>query len=201
MARDRILDFMQNHRFWLMDVVPSAAYPFFVLGTPFLGFSAISTPEYTADVDEIKQINSMFKKHVYSGGSVGPITLSRGVRGFDDSMWLWMKRAIMGTENTNRNLLLIHFTSISETSALAPQLLAAAGANPLSLAALAEGGLPGDAWDGAAFLPGKAWLLWDCIPTRYKAGSDFEATGGEVSIAELEVQPWAMTELTLLSPL
>jgi hypothetical protein len=126
--------------------------------------------------------------------------LSRGVRGFDDSMWLWMKRAISGTEITNRNLLMIHFTSISETSKLATSILAGVGANPLALASLLEGGIPGDAWDGAAFLPGKAWFLWDCIPTRYKAGSDFEAQGGEVSIAEMDIQPWAMTELTLMSP-
>lgn len=200
MARSRINDFMQNHRFWLMDISPAKAFPFFVLGSPFLGFSSITMPEYTAETDEIKQVNSMFKKNVYSGGSVGPITLSRGVRGFDDSMWTWMKRAIMGTEVTNRNLLLIHFTSISETSSIVGGI-AAAVSNPASLTSLSESGLPNDAWEGAAFVPGKVWMLWDCIPTRYKPGSDFEANGGEVSIAELEVQPWAMSEMTLLSPL
>ena len=179
MARIRLADLMQNHRFWLMDVVPSATAPYLVLGTPFLGFNSITAPEYTAEVDEIKQLNSMYKRHAYSGGSVGPITLTRGVRGYDDTMWNWMMRAIRGFDMTNRNLLLLHFTSIGAT----------------------DSDIPVDAWEAAAFLPGKAYLLWDCIPTRYKAGSDFDAMSGEVSIAELELAVWAVTEITLLSPL
>lgn len=179
MARNRLADFMQNHRFWLLDVVPSATFPFLVLGAPLLGFQTITTPEYTADVDEIKQLNSMYKRSVYSGGGVAPITLTRGVLGYDDTMWQWMMRAIRGFDMTNRHLLLLHFTSIGTT----------------------DDDIGISAWEAAAFLPGKAWLLWDCIPTRYKPGSDFDAMGGEVSIAELEIQPWAVTEFTLLSPL
>jgi len=179
MPRPRIADLMQNHRFWLLDVVPSATFPFLVLGAPFLGFQSITTPEFTAEVDEIKQVNSMYKRHGYSGGSVGPLTLTRGVRGYDDTMWEWMDRAIRGLDMIARHLLLIHFTSIGTT----------------------DGDIPIDAWESAAFLPGKAWLLWDCIPTRYKPATDFDAMGGEVSVAELDIQPWAMTEFTLLSPL
>lgn len=179
MPRHRLDDFMQTHRFWLLDVVPCATFPFLVLGTPFLGFSSISTPEVTLDYDEIKQMNSMFKRGGYSGGSTAPITLSRGVKGYDDTMWQWMKRAIQGNDMTNRNLLLIQFTNMgAEVDDLGVQ-----------------------AWEGVAFLPGKAWLLWDAVPTRYKAGGDFDAMSGAVSIAELEIQPWAVTELTLLSPL
>jgi phage tail-like protein len=179
MARHRIADYLQNHRFWLMDMVPSATFPFLVLGTPLLGFQSITAPEYTADVDEIKEMNSMFKKHVYSGGSVGPMTLTRGVRGYDDTFWQWMMRAMRGWDVTPRHLLLVHFTSIGATT------------DDIGV----------KAWEAIAFLPGKAWILWDSIPTRYKAGSDFDAMGGEVSLSELEIQPHAMTELTLLSPL
>jgi len=185
MARSRAADFLQNHRFWLLDVVPSATFPYLDLGAPLLGFQSITTPEYTADVDEIKQLNSMYKRHVYSGGGVGPITLTRGMLGYDDTFWQWMSRAIRGIDTTNRDLLLIQFSNIS---------LSGLDAGPVE-------DLPGDAWEGRAFLPAKAWLLWDCIPTRYKAGSDFDAQSGQVSIAELEVQPWAFTEITLGSPL
>jgi phage tail-like protein len=163
----------------LLDIVPSSTIPFLVLGTPFLGFSAITTPEVTLEYDEIKEMNSMFKRGGYSGGSVGSITLSRGVKGYDDTMWQWMKRAIQGNDMTNRNLLLVQFTSIGTT----------------------EDELGVGAWESAAFLPGKAWILWSCVPTRYKAGTDFDATSGEVSIAELEIQPWSVNEVTLLSPL
>lgn len=189
MPRPRILDMLQTHRFWLFDVVPSVARPFYVLGSPFLGFSNISMPEYTADVDEIKQINSMYKKYAYSGGSVGVVTLSRGVRAWDGSMWDWMDRAIKGLEVTHRHLLLIQYTGMGNGLARSNGLQAVEEVNmPLAL------------MDGVAFFPGKAWLLWNCIPTRYRPGTDLDAKSGEVSIAELDVQPEAMTEFSVLDP-
>ena len=185
----RLIDFMQNYRFWLFDLVPSAAPPFFVLGSPAFGFSSISAPEYTANVDEIKQGNSMFTRHAYSGGSVGTITLARGVRGFDGTMWDWMHRAIKGLEITNRHMVLLHYTNIN--------ILRAGGSEYTA-------GQNLDGIDGpleiAGFIPGKAWILWSCIPTRYRAGSGFDAMSGDVSIAELDIQPDAMVEITLLDP-
>ena len=52
-------------------------------------------------------------------------------------------------------------------------------------------------------VPGRAWICHDCLPTRYKAGSDFDASSSDVSIQELEVQPEYVVELTIstLSPL
>lgn len=195
MARSRIADFMQNHRFWLMDLVPSATFPYLVLGSPFLGFSSITTPEYTADIGEINELNSMYKKHVYEGGSVGTMTLTRGVRGFDDTMWNWMHSAIKGNDTTYRDLLLIQYTSINPSS-VAGEIVGAL-VDPLSLAEE----LPGDAWEGRGFIPGKAWILFGCIPTRYKPASDFDAMGGQVSVAELDIQPTSFIEISLLSPL
>jgi len=199
MARNRILDFMQTHRFWLFDVIPSLARPFYVLGTPFLGFSNITVPEYTAEVDTIKQLNSMFKKYAYNGGQVSSVTLTRGVRGFDDSMWEWMYRAITGLEVTNRHLLLIHFTNIKLVD-INPRI----SSHALNTIARGDVESPLDGiqlpTDAGLFLPGKAWLLWNCIPVRYKGASDFDAKSGEVSLSELEVQPEAMTEFTLLDP-
>lgn len=181
MPRSRVKDLMLTHRFWLMDVVPSATFPFLVLGTPFMGFQSITSPEYTAEMVEIKELNSMYKKYGYGGGAASPITLTRGVRGYDETMWNWMQMAIRGNDMTNRHLVLLHFTSM---------------AMPVG----GDSDLPFDAWETRPFLPGKAWLLWDCLPTRYKAASDFDATSSSVSISELEIQPQAITEMTLLDP-
>lgn len=188
MPRSVLADLLQSHRFWLMDVVPSGTIPFLVLGSPFLGFSSITAPEYTFEVEEVKQMNSMFKKKIYSGGDVGPITMTRGVRGYDDTMWQWVKRAITGADVIPRNLLLIQYTNIN--------LFNAAG---LDLPSAPD--IPVAAWEAAQFLPGKAWLLWGSIPTRYKAASDFDATSGAVSIGEIEVQAEGLVEMTLMSPL
>lgn len=187
MARSRIADLLQSHRFWLMDIVPSATFPFYVLGSPLMGFQSITAPEYTAEAEEIKQLNSMYKRHAYSGGSVGPITLTRGVRGYDDTMWQWMYRAIKGMESTNRHLLLIQYANID-----------AANIGPFDLDVP---DLPTNAWEYVSFVPAKAWMLWDSIPVRYKGASDFDAMSGEVSVAELDIQPWAMTEVSMFSPL
>lgn len=200
MARNRILDFMQSHRFWLFDLVPSAAPPFFVLGAPFLGFASISAPEYNADIDTIEEGNSMFKRYAYMGGSTSEITMSRGVKGFDDSMWQWMHRAIKGIDETNRHLLLIQFTSIN-VGFMDTAMDALTGAWSYGIIPkldLDTSGLPSEI---ASFVPGKAWLLWDCIPTKYRSGSGFDGKSGEVSVAELTVQPYAISEFTLLDPL
>lgn len=177
MARARIFDRLQDHRFWLVDLVPSAVFPFYVLGSPLLGFQTISSPEITLETDRIKQLNSMFKRTAYLGGEVGPITLTRGVTAYDNTFWNWLQIALRGYDFPNRDLLLIHFTQIGG----APELP-----------------IPFDTWEGIARVPGKAWLLWDVVPTRYKAASDFDAMSGQVSIAELEIQPWAMEEFTLM---
>lgn len=45
--------------------------------------------------------------------------------------------------------------------------------------------------------PAKAWLLRHCKPVRWKSTGDFDATSGDVSIAELEVQPHQIDELAV----
>jgi len=44
---------------------------------------------------------------------------------------------------------------------------------------------------------GKAYLLYDCIPTRYSLGGDLDANSADVSIAELEVTPSHYEEFSL----
>jgi hypothetical protein len=183
-SRHPLEDLLQSHRFWLVDLVPSSTFPFFVMGAPIMGFQSITMPEVTLEVDEIKQVNSMYKRYAYSGGSVGAITLTRGARAYDDTFNLWVDRAIRGYDMVPRNLLLIQFTGINVANALGLSVDL-----PTAI----------QAWEVAQFLPGRAWLLWDCIPTRYKAGTDMDAMSGDVSIMELDIQPVAVTEFALLS--
>lgn len=48
-------------------------------------------------------------------------------------------------------------------------------------------------------VPARAFLLKNCIPTRYKSGSDFDASSGQVSIQEMDVQPELIEEISLAS--
>ncbi len=74
------------------------------------------------------------------------------------------------------------------------------------LAAMAANFAAYNVWNGVSEgvdsgirVPARAFLLENCIPTRYKTGSDFDATSGQVSVAELEVQPEYVEEISLAS--
>ena len=48
-----------------------------------------------------------------------------------------------------------------------------------------------------ARMPAKAWVLHDCLPTRYKVGGDFDAQASDVSLQEIEIVPEMIEELSL----
>jgi len=48
-------------------------------------------------------------------------------------------------------------------------------------------------------LPGKAWMLYGALPSRYKTGGDFDASSGAVSIAELEIAYEYFDEISLFA--
>ena len=176
MARNRILDLLQNYPFWLLDVQPSSRPPFLVLGGPLFGFSAISHPEITVTTEEVQQLNSPFPEHVFSGATVSALTLSRGSRFYDSSMYTWLDRFIQGEDVPHRDLILIQH---------------------MGLAASASDVLVGPGLIEILRVPGKAWMLWDCLPTRYTPGPGLDATSGEVSLSELDIQPVEIEEFSL----
>jgi hypothetical protein len=206
-ARNIIADLLQNHRFWLLDLVPSATYPFFVLGSPAYGFQACSMPEFTFETREVKQLNSMLKRTVYEGGGWGTVTLTRGVRCTDDTFYEWVRRAIDGLDTIDRHLLLVQFAPASLVGGNSSIL----DALPAIQAGLGAVGNPSAAIMGAfagamdsgymANVPGKAWLLWGCVPVRYKPGSDLDATDAGISLMELELAVFSAAEFSLLSTL
>lgn len=59
-------------------------------------------------------------------------------------------------------------------------------------------GLLGTPFEFAARIPARAYILYGCIPSRYKAGSDFDATSGDMSIQELELQVEMMEQISLV---
>jgi hypothetical protein len=44
---------------------------------------------------------------------------------------------------------------------------------------------------------GKAYILYDCIPTRYSPGGELDASSAEITITELEVTPSYFVEYSL----
>lgn len=115
----------------------------------------------------------------------------------------------IGGPTPRRNLLLVHFFRNfpiplgpipTDGARVAATVAAAAGTAAL---ATAFGGVSSALFAAGSFvdsvpkLPARAWLLNGCLPTRYKPGSDFDASSGQISMMELEVAIESMEEISL----
>lgn len=115
----------------------------------------------------------------------------------------------LGGITPRRNLLLIHFLAHSPLPPAATAAAAALGllsSAPAGLSGAIQGALGVASVTGnlgpfqfAPRLPGKAWMLYGCVPTRYKAGGDFDANSAEVSIQEMDVSVEYFDEISLSS--
>ena len=194
MARARFLDYLQNYSFHLADVTPSTAPPFFALGggLPY-SFTSCSMPEITLEVESFRQLSSMYQTHVVSGASVGAISMSRGVLSIDSTLYRWINRSINGEDRVHRDLVVLHSASWSPIHTGGEEYKEADGITPKRGSNLL--GADVNAY-GLIRMLGKGFILHNCIPTRYKAGGDLDATSSDVSVAEFEVQPEYITEFS-----
>ncbi len=69
--------------------------------------------------------------------------------------------------------------------------LSIGGAVGAGIAGAAAGALGFSAgpFEFATWMPARAWVLHDCLPSEYVSGSDFDATSGEVSTMSITVMP------------
>ena len=208
MARSRLSDVLQSHLFWAFDASFSGV-PIF---NPLFGFSKISAPEITAELETFKDGTFLWNRSVVKGGSVGAVTFERAASSFDSDFYSWIMFTLTGNQDSTggavnaaanlipsnagvsprRNLLIVQFTNIN---------VANASDNIIGTGvAAANGALPGLSIGPIQFaerVPARAWLLNNCLPIRYKAGSDFDAMTPSISLQELEVQPESISELIL----
>lgn len=227
MARSALQDYLQVYPFWLFDVAPieSLALPIF---TPLSGFSTISAPEITVELQDIKEANWHFKRHAIKSADVSPITLTRGVTFANSDFWRWIIASITGdTEwqlkipfippsriggpTPRRQLILVHFFSrnpLGSLGAAAAAIVnsqldtasAITGAFGPAVASVGLASVLGEfGFDIAVRIPARAYVLHGCLPTRYKVGGDFDASASDISIAELDLKPELVEEISLTS--
>lgn len=171
-----------NYRFHLLDVsfeIPT------VLSTGF-GFRSATIPEISVETKDIKEGSYEYKRSVPLSASVGDIDLHQGVQFFNSDFYDWVIATIRGKKQMRRSIMLIHFS----TAAL---LGGHTGDSPLG--SVVNQFIPLN--DLLGYFPARAWMLKDCIPIRYKAGTDFDALGAEVSIAEVTLRPFQVDEFSL----
>jgi hypothetical protein len=181
----------------------------------------------TFEMYDITEGNSMFRKKVVKKADVDSMTLTRGVTFWDSDFYKWAMAALTGNTSgvkvgsvqvgsvggvtPRRNLMLIHFFSRypgAAAASIAGSLITAGAAQSRGavsggtaggiarIAAQVAIGSFGPA-DVAAHIPARAWMLYDCMPTRFKSGGDFDAATGNISIAELDIQPEVIEEISL----
>jgi phage tail-like protein len=140
-------------------------------------------------------------------GNTGSFSLTSAVAAFD---------AVggVGGPTPRRDLLLVHYFKRTPLGAGTTEAFGAAlNAALVGAAALDAGGVNAGVAQAVAAIgiavsplgpfeiypkiPARAWLLKGCLPTRYKAGTDFDATSGQVSIMELDVAPESIEEISL----
>jgi phage tail-like protein len=191
MARPRFLDLLQVYPFWVFDASGHAGNPLFSIFDPVLGFSACTTPEITIEHRTVQPGNWEYKRRAVKTADVSPITMSRGARFYDSDFFLWVSNAVRGLQPLRRNLVLVHFIGYRPLAAALPGDKGSIFPDEIAVTSL------------ATRIPGRAWFMAGCLPSRYKAGGDFDAMASDVSVQELEVQPEYVHELTIatLSPI
>jgi phage tail-like protein len=138
------------------------------------GFRFCTAPEVTVETREFKEGSFEYRRNVASGASVSDITLQRGVNFFNSDFYDWISSYIAGKTDMRRNLLIIQYSDISTG------ISEDAGLGFLSFQSITS---------LVQKTPARAWMLFDCIPTHYKAGSDFDAISADISISDLTVKP------------
>ena len=234
MARGRLFDVLRDSYFWAFDATAELAVPVF---NPLFGFSRITSPSITTEVETFKDGTFLYPRQVVKGGEVSSVTFERAASMFDADFYDWIVFAIHGDkgfeaggtlgkiqsllsavqpQSFRRTILVVQFNAINLS-----KLAGGVSSDPLIQTGVAAGGailgaLLGGAsgvqqglvfstmlaagigpFQFAARLPARAWVLHNCIPINYRAASDFDASSGQVSLQELEVQPEYIEELSL----
>lgn len=233
MSRTRLTDLLQSHLFWAFDAARiGEGLPVF---NPLFGFSKITAPQISAEIESFKDGTFLYNRNVVKGGSVGAVTFERAASMFDADFYDWIMFTLHGNKDfeeggtlskasslllgggrssPRRNILVVQFTSINIGNmdlSKDPSINKGAGLAGLGIAGLVTGALAGTSvgaaiagglvgvgpFQFATRVPGRAWLLNNCLPTRYKSGSDFDAKNAEISLQELEVLPESISEFSL----
>ena len=182
----RLFDYLPNYRFHLLDVSFSGVPVFNVS----YGFARVSMPEISIEMKEIKEGVLEYKHYSVLSATVSPITLERGAVVFNNDFEPWCRSTISGKPNQRRNFLLVQF---SDTGV--PLINGTDTGQGNAAAEIVNQFVP--IFDLFARIPARAWMLYGCLPVSYKAGSDLDALGNEISIQQVTVQPHYMSEIAL----
>jgi phage tail-like protein len=164
MARASSSDYFHSMRFFV-TATSTAGYNPLVYQA---GFSAVSTPEASAEAVEYKEGHFIYTRKFPGNPTVSDITLSRGVVLQDTTFYDWMFKVIEGAGQYRTDLLIRHFHRDA--------LPGTTGSNNPNATAIAP--------DSG---PARIYHISEAFPIRCKIAGDLDATASDVSIAEMDV--------------
>lgn len=172
MPRTQRADYLMTNRFHLIDV--SLSLPPVLL--PIFSFSSITAPELILEMKEVKEGNFEYPRKIMQSASVNNVILARGAILQDNDFWVWIDNYSRGMRG-KKNLLLVQSSNIAtDVGQEGPQVLGQQVVTGFA-----------SVFEMVLKSPGRAWILRNCSPVRYKVASDFDASQGAVSIQELEI--------------
>jgi len=131
------------------------------LSSPSAGFSQVSSPEINVSMVEYQEGIELYRRKFAGEVSFSSIVLSKGVTKADSSFYKWI-RAAAENKNYRINLTIKQFSRDDVSGKIN--------------------------YTGTDVKPSKQWICYNCMPTRVKMGTDFDATSAEISIEEVEIE-------------
>jgi len=178
--KERISDVLMNFHFHIFDV--SIKFP--IALNLVYGFQHVTSPEMIANTKEVKEGSFEYPHHVMESATCSDIQLQNGAKFFDSDFYDWISGYVRGEPNKKRDLLLVQYSDINTSSALnvrGPSIInQGVSLQPLN--------------DLVSRIPARAWLLYQCAPTQYKASDDFDALSHSISLQSLTIKPRYFTE-------
>lgn len=165
MVRPRSTDFLQNHKFALVEIPAGKEREAFFdrtgnfsSGSALIGCKSISIPEITVEPLELVEGTEMFTHHINTGrASTGDVVITLGVDPNGSvGLYSWIHRAIYGLGSTRKDFDVHHFrnTTIDPTT-----------------------------------LGIRIYRLEGCIPVAYKLASDLDSEDDAISLEEITLHP------------
>jgi phage tail-like protein len=121
---------LQSHLFWAFDASNSGVPVF----NPLFGFSKITAPQISTELETFKDGTFLYNRNVVKGGAVGSVTFERAASMFDADFYDWIMFTLHGNKDfedggtlgklsnfltsggkssPRRNLLVVQFTNIN----------------------------------------------------------------------------------------
>lgn len=206
MPRSWLTDPLQNHLFWAFDIPYSEGKLSVPILTPLFGFSSITAPSISLEMSTFKDGTYIYNRNVVKSANVAPITFQRAATIYESDFYNWIKLAIHGqggdaasigwdalsNRRVRRDLVIIQFTRVNADSTIVSAIDALSSISSSAAEAgisNVSGGMGLGPFAYARRVPGRAWRLYECLPTKYTAAEQFDAKSAEVSIMSLEVLP------------